>query len=141
MAGKKSFLVEDPFKDLAGDEGQEGTCEVTCLPEGRVIDAPKGLTVLDAARREGVPLPRACGGRARCGTCRLLVEEGHRNLSPKGFLEKRTLRLYELNDPSHRLGCQARIQGPVRVRILMTQEEAADSWKEGKAYKPRGGWK
>jgi len=42
-------------------------------PDGRSVRIPKGLSVLDASRRAGIPHASLCGGRARCSTCRVLL--------------------------------------------------------------------
>ncbi|WP_027967825.1 NADH:ubiquinone reductase (Na(+)-transporting) subunit F [Halomonas halocynthiae] len=49
--------------------------EVTIEPTGEVIDVDEGQTILDAALRQGVWLPFACG-HGICGTCKVQVLEG-----------------------------------------------------------------
>jgi adenylate cyclase len=39
----------------------------------RTIRAPRGLSVLEASLRYGVPHAHVCGGRGRCSTCRIRV--------------------------------------------------------------------
>jgi adenylate cyclase len=46
------------------------------LPDDRTAEIAEGETVLEAARKVGVPLLHACGGTARCSTCRVLIVEG-----------------------------------------------------------------
>lgn len=43
----------------------------------RVITAQAGDTVFQSARRHGVRIVGACGGRGTCGTCSVLVVDGH----------------------------------------------------------------
>ncbi len=60
----------------------------------------------------GLALFMNCRGRARCGTCRVRVQEGQENLSiPSPFERKR------LPDapPDLRLACQANVRGPVVI--------------------------
>jgi len=45
-------------------------------PNGLVVRIPRGLAVLDASRRAGIPHASICGGRARCATCRVRVLKG-----------------------------------------------------------------
>lgn len=51
------------------------TYEVTVEPTGDVIEVDEGQTILDAAQRQGVWLPFACG-HGTCGTCKVTVTEG-----------------------------------------------------------------
>lgn len=49
--------------------------QVTVEPTGDVIEVEEGQTLLDAALRQGVWLPFACG-HGTCGTCKVQVLEG-----------------------------------------------------------------
>lgn len=49
--------------------------EVTVEPTGDVIEVEEGQTILDAALRQGVWLPFACG-HGTCATCKVQVLEG-----------------------------------------------------------------
>ena len=40
-------------------------------PDGRSVRLPRGLSLLDASRKLGVPHASVCGGRGRCSTCRV----------------------------------------------------------------------
>ncbi|MEE9277643.1 MAG: 2Fe-2S iron-sulfur cluster-binding protein [Dehalococcoidia bacterium] len=43
---------------------------------GLRVTVPRGASVLEASKQEGVAHAAACDGDARCSTCRVLVEEG-----------------------------------------------------------------
>ncbi|MEJ0068677.1 MAG: 2Fe-2S iron-sulfur cluster-binding protein [Pseudomonadota bacterium] len=45
-------------------------------PDGRLVRAPAGMSVLDASRFARVPHASVCGGRGRCSTCRIRVLDG-----------------------------------------------------------------
>lgn len=49
--------------------------QVTVEPTGDVIEVEEGQTLLDAALRQGIWLPFACG-HGTCGTCKVQVLEG-----------------------------------------------------------------
>lgn len=49
--------------------------QVTVEPTGDVVEVEEGQTLLDAALRQGVWLPFACG-HGTCGTCKVQVLEG-----------------------------------------------------------------
>jgi len=51
------------------------TYEVTIEPTGDIIEVDEGQTILDAALRQGVWLPFACG-HGTCGTCKCQVTDG-----------------------------------------------------------------
>lgn len=51
------------------------TYEVTIEPTGDVIEVDEGQTILDAALRQGVWLPFACG-HGTCATCKCQVTDG-----------------------------------------------------------------
>jgi phenol hydroxylase P5 protein len=49
--------------------------EVTVEPTGDIVEVEDGQTILDAALRQGVWLPFACG-HGTCATCKVQVQEG-----------------------------------------------------------------
>jgi adenylate cyclase len=85
----------------------------------RTVDVPRGWSVLEASRAHDIPHLSVCGGRARCSTCRIHVEESEAPLPPPSADEQRTLaRIGAL--PSVRLACQLRPQGDLSVRPLLS---------------------
>lgn len=84
------------------------------------FEASPAISVLVAAQRAGVPLRHDCGGKAICGTCRILVASG--SLSPLGERESR--RLASLGaPPGVRLACQARAGSDVEATALLPLRE------------------
>ena len=85
----------------------------------RTVDVPRGWSVLEASRANGIPHLSVCGGRARCSTCRVDVQAAPGDLPPPQADEQRTLaRIGAL--PSVRLACQLRPTGDVQVRPLLS---------------------
>ncbi|MEL6346226.1 MAG: 2Fe-2S iron-sulfur cluster-binding protein [Myxococcota bacterium] len=80
------------------------------------ITVSPGATVLLAARAADVDLTHYCGGMASCGTCRVEVVSGAEHLSAPDGRETMVLG-FESAQAGDRLGCQARIYGPVTIRI------------------------
>jgi len=108
---------------------------VRFLPDEAVADVLPGDTLLEAARRAGVPLASACGGEAACTTCRVIVTEGEGSLAAPPPEEAAVLATIGV-DAAVRLGCRARVLGPVTVRRLVIYEddEAATSrWRQAPA--------
>lgn len=80
------------------------------------LAVPDGTTILVAARSADVDISHYCGGMASCGTCRIVVREGAENLSPIQPREHMVLG-HESASAGDRLACQARIRGPVSVKV------------------------
>lgn len=82
--------------------------------DGPEITSPRGLTLLEMSRLHGVPHTALCGGRGRCTTCRVVVEEGAEHLHPPAPAEANSLRAVNAA-PNTRLACQIRPTHPATV--------------------------
>ena len=108
--------LQDRVRDrLGGVPVATGPVEVIFEGRGGGTVDP-GVTLLEAAKQLHIDLNHYCGGTCSCGTCRLEILDGRRNLSKQEGREKMVLGAIHV-ERGHRLGCQARVQGPVRVRI------------------------
>jgi adenylate cyclase len=87
---------------------------------GRTVRVPKGLSVLEASLRHGVPHASVCGGRARCSTCRIRVIGDHAALPEPSQREAFVLTRVGANDPSIRLACQLRPESDLSFFQLFT---------------------
>ena len=87
---------------------------------GRTVRVPKGLSVLEASLRHGVPHASVCGGRARCSTCRIRVIGDHAALPEPSQREAFVLTRVGTNDPSIRLACQLRPESDLSFFQLFT---------------------
>ena len=86
---------------------------------GPEVRAFLGSTLLETSRLFGVPHASVCGGRARCSTCRVLVETGAEALAAPGPAEADTLR--SIGAPENvRLACQIRPTKPIVVSRLIS---------------------
>jgi uncharacterized 2Fe-2S/4Fe-4S cluster protein (DUF4445 family) len=86
--------------------------EVRFLPSGQRVRVAPGATLLDATRRAGLPVARACGGAGLCSRCCVRVLSGWVSVESAGEAHaKRANRV----DPELRLACLARLQGDVVV--------------------------
>ena len=101
-------------------ERRGGTVRIT-YPDGRAVRIPKGLSVLDASRRAGIPHASVCGGRARCSTCRVRVLLGSENLPPPSPAETRVLAPLGA-DRAVRLACQLKPTTDISVWPLLPPE-------------------
>jgi adenylate cyclase len=75
---------------------------------GRTIRVPKGLSVLEASLRFNLPHASACGGRARCSTCRIRIIGDCGALPEPSQREAFVLNRVGATDPAIRLACQLR---------------------------------
>ncbi|HET7711877.1 MAG TPA: 2Fe-2S iron-sulfur cluster-binding protein [Thermoanaerobaculia bacterium] len=77
---------------------------VSFIPIGRRAEARPDETILDVARRAGVPLGNACGGTGVCGRCRVTIVEGEASLTEPTSVEGKV-------EEAQRLACQAVVRG------------------------------
>lgn len=93
--------------------------KVTFLPANMTVDAHVGDSLLEVAEESGIGMEHACGGVCACSTCHCIVMENtDKNLSEQEDDELETLdKLCSTQTLHSRLGCQARVQGDVVVRI------------------------
>ena len=101
-------------------ERRGGTIRIV-YPDGRTVRIPKGLSVLDASRRAGIPHASVCGGRARCSTCRVRVLLGWESLAPPSPAETRVLTPLGA-DRAVRLACQLKTTADISVWPLLPPE-------------------
>src|SRR5207253_10599792 len=92
----------------------------------RAVRIPKGLSVLDASRRAGIPHASVCGGRARCSTCRVRVLLGLDSLPTPSPVETRVLAPLGA-DRAVRLACQLKPVADISIwPLLPPQTTMAD---------------
>ncbi|ELB2833252.1 ISC system 2Fe-2S type ferredoxin [Vibrio alginolyticus] len=78
-------------------------------PEGAVLEANSGDTVLDVALKNGISIEHACEKSCACTTCHVIIREGFDSLEESEELEDDMLDKAWGLEPESRLGCQARI--------------------------------
>lgn len=91
--------------------------QVTLRYPDRTVQVPKGWSVLEASRENGIAHMAICGGRARCSTCRVRVQGAPGSLPAPDRDELRTLHRVHAPDDV-RLACQLRPRGDVEVTPL-----------------------
>lgn len=80
-------------------------------PDGLVVEAAAGMTILDAALANGIDLEHACEKACACTTCHVIVREGFDSLSEAEEVEEDLLDKAWGLEPESRLGCQAAVAG------------------------------
>jgi ferredoxin len=89
---------------------------VLTLDGGPSAALPYDTPLLTAAAQLGADLDHFCGALASCGTCRVEVLAGANALSPADARERMVLGDAKVK-AGDRLACQARLRGPVTIRI------------------------
>jgi len=89
--------------------------DVSFLPFNSSIKVDKGKTLLDAARKADIPIASVCGGKGKCGKCKVKI------LSKVDFLgvtkrEKGLVTEKELTE-GMRLACQTKIYGDMIIEV------------------------
>ena len=88
----------------------------------RSIKVEEGQTILSASLAAGIPHYHACGGNAKCSTCRILVIKGIEHITPQTEAEK-ALQKILFFPPNVRLACQSYVQGsPIHVHRIIRDE-------------------
>ncbi len=96
---------------------------------GPTIQAVPGATLLEISRMNRIPHASVCGGRARCSTCRVRIDDTEVPLPPPTYAEAITLGSIQAPE-NVRLACQLRPEGALTVTRLLragsTGPNAAD---------------
>ena len=95
--------------------------KIICLPDKRDFEVVRGETILAGALRAGIPHAHACGGFAKCSTCRVWILEGIEQCEDRNE-DERALATPLGFGPEIRLACQTRLRGDVKLRRLVLDE-------------------
>ncbi len=87
-------------------------------PMGRRVTVTPGTSILEASRGAGIPHASVCGGRGRCSTCRVRINEGL-DVCPEPDAEEVRV-LTRVGAPAGvRLACQLRPSGDISLTPLL----------------------
>jgi uncharacterized 2Fe-2S/4Fe-4S cluster protein (DUF4445 family) len=92
---------------------------ITFLPENLTVSASRGESIIDIARRAGVGLKADCGGKGKCGTCKVLFEV---STVPEGALsevspDEKKLLPESRDGETYRLACLSRVYENLTITI------------------------
>src|SRR4051794_30560321 len=89
----------------------------TVTVEGeKSFEVDPGTKLVLSIEDAGIDIMHACGGNARCPTCRIQVVSGA--LAPMQPLERDRLAREADLGPDIRLSCQVRVESDLAVRVL-----------------------
>ena len=95
--------------------------QLTIEPLGATIEVEEGQTVLDAALRQGIYIPHACG-HGLCGTCKVQVLDGevdHGAANPFALMD------FE-RDEGKTLACCCTLQSDATIEADIDEEPDAE---------------
>jgi ferredoxin, 2Fe-2S len=76
-------------------------------PEGAVIEANPGISILDVALKHGIDIEHACEKSCSCTTCHVIIQEGFDSLEESDETEEDMLDKAWSVSLESRLSCQA----------------------------------
>ena len=86
---------------------------VRFAPRGSSLEVAKGTLLIDAVRRAGLPIARACGDDLICGRCGVEILAGR--VSREARVERESKRANRV-DPKLRLACAIRVHDDLEIR-------------------------
>ncbi|WNW13660.1 ISC system 2Fe-2S type ferredoxin [Pseudomonas sp. DTU_2021_1001937_2_SI_NGA_ILE_001] len=78
-------------------------------PEGMVVEAEPGVSILELAHEHHIEIESACGGVCACTTCHCIIRKGFDSTGELDELEEDMLDKAWGLEPQSRLACQARV--------------------------------
>jgi adenylate cyclase len=95
---------------------------------GPTVHGAIGSTLLDISRANDIPHMSMCGGRARCSTCRVRIDQGGGQQPPPGLAE--AMMLARIKAPANvRLACQLRPGKSLAVTQLIKPQRTSTASK------------
>ncbi len=76
-------------------------------PEGALIEVEPGISICDAALKNGIEIEHACEKSCACTTCHVIIREGFDSLAEAEEAEEDLLDKAWGLEPESRLSCQA----------------------------------
>ena len=101
--------------------------KVMFKPPKQEVEIERGTSILKAAQKAGILIESHCGGKGRCGKCKVVVHKGVTPLTPT---EREYLTPFEIKHKV-RLACQAHIKGQTSVSLLTIPSEKERILEEG----------
>jgi len=98
-----------------------GPNKIRLFIDQKEIDCDANSTILESTLAANINHTHACGGRAKCSTCRVSIIEGLEHCTPRTDAEK--LLADTLNFPAEiRLACQTKITGDIAIRRMVSDK-------------------
>lgn len=95
--------------------------KITIENLGVTIEARPGQSLLISLQYEVLPIHTVCGGRARCGCCRIRILEGEKGATPVNQYEIVRLEKHLLEE-GWRLACQVHVLRDITIYLPTADE-------------------
>ncbi|GAB3329743.1 hypothetical protein GCM10027429_06060 [Marivirga atlantica] len=92
------------------------TITITNLYNREIFSEDTEKSVLQLIHENEIDWMHACGGKGRCTSCKMIVEEGMEQMSEISSPEKRYRNQGRLRT-NERLCCQTTIKGDIKIRV------------------------
>jgi uncharacterized 2Fe-2S/4Fe-4S cluster protein (DUF4445 family) len=89
--------------------------KIIFVPQGIEAEADGRMSILQLAQKIGLPLQSTCGGKKKCGKCKVVVEWTDASLPPPSDQERK--HLGELLEKGYRLACDTILATDAKIRI------------------------
>ncbi len=91
----------------------KGTVKLDINNGKKELNVTPGSSVMGTVAGEKIFLPSACGGKANCGQCKVIVEEGGGEILPTevGFFNRKQIK------DGWRLGCQVKVKDNLKIQV------------------------
>ena len=99
--------------------------KIRLFKEKQEINCPENSNILNATLSAGLNHTHACGGKAKCSTCRVSIMEGIENCNPRNKAEQKITKKLNL-PPEVRLACQTNIKGNISIRRMVSDKVDMD---------------
>ena len=91
----------------------KGTVKIDINNGKKELNVTPGGNLMGTLAGEKIFLPSACGGKANCGQCKVIVEEGGGEILPTevGFFNRKQIK------DGWRLGCQVKVKDNLKIQV------------------------
>lgn len=96
--------------------------QIFVSPDDTTVAFEGKVNVLETLVAAGIPITHLCGGKARCSTCRVKIDEGLDVLTERSEKEQAMARKLDF-PPEIRLACQSAASGSLKLRRLVLDKE------------------
>jgi len=86
-------------------------CNVTIMPENKIVTVTKGSSLLLASKNAGIYIDSPCGGQGTCGKCAVKIISGDVIINSDNHFPQ------ELKDKGYVPGCQVKIDRDMIVEV------------------------
>jgi Na+-transporting NADH:ubiquinone oxidoreductase subunit F len=90
-----------------------GECEININDGKRVLKADGGSSLLSTLAAQKIFIPSACGGKATCGLCKVIIKSGAGPILPteEPYLDARQ------REQGYRMACQVKVKGNMTIEV------------------------